>query len=64
MNTRIDLLTSIAADAQARILGHSRVTQSLRRANISGVRAVEVRPESARWTRASELRPSLSRSRP
>lgn len=64
MNPRIDILASIAAESQARILGEARIWQALACGKVWQDVAVERRTESSSRTGAGELRRSLARIRP
>jgi hypothetical protein len=64
MNPRIDVLTSIAAESQARILGEARIWQALARGKVWQDVQVDRRPESPSRTDAGDLRRSLARIRP
>jgi len=64
MNPRIDVLSSIAAESQARILSEARIWQALGRGKAWQDVQVERRTESPSRTDAGDLRGSLARIRP
>ncbi|MEX0788670.1 MAG: hypothetical protein WD906_09225 [Anaerolineales bacterium] len=64
MNSRIDILTSIAFENHARILGEARIWQALGRGKVWQDVQVERRTETASRSSAGEARQSLARTRP